>query len=92
MTKVLNEKLIKYLNGLKLEKIKKLDIKLIEDSLIKLCILLIEGFKAHEIISFIKGLLIINKIKLKDIAKKNLKDVFKLCSTKFNRFKRRRFC
>ena len=80
LTKVLNgknnEKLIKYLNGLKLEEIKKLDIKLIEDTLIKLCILLTEGFKVHEIISFIKGILIINKIKLKEITKKNLKDVF----------------
>ena len=80
LTKILNgknnEKLIKYLNGLKLEEIKKLDIKLIEDTLIRLCILLTEGFKVHEIISFIKGLLIINKIKLKEITKKNLKDVF----------------
>ena len=80
LTKILNgknnEKLINYLNALKLEEIKKLDIKLIEDTLIKLCILLTEGFKVHEIISFIKGILIINKIKLKDITKKNLKDVF----------------
>ena len=70
-----NEKLIKYLNMLKLDEIKKLDIKLIEDTLIKLCILLTEGFKIHEIINFIKGLLIINKIKLKPITKKNLKDI-----------------
>lgn len=80
LTKLLNgnknEKLIKYLNELKLEQIKKLDIKLIEDTLIKLCILLTEGFKVHEIICFIKGILIINKIKLKEITKKNLKDVF----------------
>ena len=80
LTKILNgknnEKLINYLNALKLEEIKKLDIKLIEDTLIRLCILLTEGFKVHEIISFIKGLLIVNKIKLKDITKKNLKDVF----------------
>jgi len=80
LTKILNgknnEKLINYLNALKLEEIKKLDIKLIEDTLIKLCILLTEGFKVHEIISFIKGILIVNKIKLKDITKKNLKDVF----------------
>ena len=80
LTKLLNdnshEKLIIYLNELKLEQIKKLDIKLIEDTLIRLCILLTEGFKVHEIISFIKGLLIVNKIKLKDITKKNLKDVF----------------
>ena len=70
-----HEKLIIYLNELKLEQIKKLDIKLIEDTLIKLSILLTEGFKTHEIISFIKGILIINKIKLKEITKKNLKDV-----------------
>jgi hypothetical protein len=70
-----NEKLIKYLNMLKLDEIKKLDIKLIEDTLIKLCILLTEGFKIHEIINFIKGILIINKIKLKPITKKNLKDI-----------------
>ena len=80
LTKILNgknnEKLINYLNALKLEEIKNLDIKLIEDTLIKLCILLTEGFKVHEIISFIKGILIVNKIKLKDITKKNLKDVF----------------
>ena len=79
LTKLLNsnnhEKLIKSLNELTLEQIKKLDIKLIEDILIKLCILLTEGFKIHEIISFIKGILIINKIKLKEITKKNLKDV-----------------
>ena len=79
LTKILNgknnEKLIKYLNMLKLDEIKKLDIKLIEDTLIKLCILLTEGFKIHEIINFIKGILIINKIKLKPITKKNLKDV-----------------
>ena len=79
LTKLLNdnshEKLIIYLNELKLEQIKKLDIKLIEDTLIKLSILLTEGFKTHEIISFIKGILIINKIKLKEITKKNLKDV-----------------
>ena len=60
---------------LKLDEIKKLDIKLIEDTLIKLCILLTEGFKIHEIINFIKGILIINKIKLKPITKKNLKDI-----------------
>ena len=71
-----NEKLIKFLNELNLEQIKKLDIKLIEDTLIKLCILITQGFKVHEIICFIKGILIINKIKLKEITKKNLKDVF----------------
>ena len=48
---------------------------MIEDTLIKLCILLTEGFKVHDIISFIKGILIINKIKLKEITKKNLKDI-----------------
>ena len=69
------EQLIKYLKELSLEQIKKLEIKLIEDTLIKLCILLTEGFKVHEIISFIKGILIINKIKLKEITKKNLKDI-----------------
>jgi hypothetical protein len=69
------EQLIKYLKELRLEQIKKLEIKLIEDTLIKLCILLTEGFKVHEIISFIKGILIINKIKLKEITKKNLKDI-----------------
>ena len=80
LTKLLNEnnseELINYLNKLKLEQIKKIDIKLIEDILIKLCILLTEGFKVHEIIIFVKGILIINKIKLKEITKKNLKDVF----------------
>ena len=69
------EQLIKYLKELSLEQIKKLEIKLIEDTLIKLCILLTEGFKVHDIISFIKGILIINKIKLKEITKKNLKDI-----------------
>ena len=69
------EQLIRYLKELSLEQIKKLEIKLIEDTLIKLCILLTEGFKVHEIISFIKGILIINKIKLKEITKKNLKDI-----------------
>ena len=69
------EQLIKYLKELRLEQIKKLEIKLIEDTLIKLCILLTEGFKVHDIISFIKGILIINKIKLKEITKKNLKDI-----------------
>ena len=80
LTKLLNgnnhDELIRYLNELNLHQIKKLDLKLIEDTLIKLCILLTEGFKVHEIICFIKGILIINKIKLKDITKKNLKDVF----------------
>ena len=80
LTKILkghnNEELIKCLNGLDLNQIKKLDIKLIEDALMRLCILLTEGFKVHEIIGFIKGILIINKIKLKDITKKNLQDVF----------------
>ena len=80
LTKLLNgnnhEELIKCLNEFKLEQIKKLDIKLIEDTLIKLCMFLTEGFKVHEIICFIKGILIINKIKLKEITKKNLKDVF----------------
>ena len=80
LTKLLNEnnseELINYLNKLKLEQIKKIDIKLIEDILIKLCILLTEGFKVNEIIIFVKGILIINKIKLKEITKKNLKDVF----------------
>ena len=79
LTKLLNgnnqEELINYLNELKLEQIKKLDIKLIEDTLVKLCILLTEGFKVNEIIFFIKGILIIYKIKLKEITKKNLKDV-----------------
>lgn len=69
------EELIKYLNELNLEQIKKLEIKLIEDTLIKLCIFLTEGFKVHEIICFIKRMLIINKIKLKEITKKNLKDI-----------------
>ena len=69
------EQLIRYLKELSLEQIKKLEIKLIEDTLIKLCILLTEGFKVHDIISFIKGILIINKIKLKEITKKNLKDI-----------------
>jgi len=80
LSKLLNEnnseELINYLNKLKLEQIKKIDIKLIEDIIIKLCILLTEGFKVHEIIIFVKGILIINKIKLKEITKKNLKDVF----------------
>ena len=80
LAKLLNdnnsEELINYLNKLNLEQIKKIDIKLIEDILIKLCILLTEGFKVHEIIIFVKGILIINKIKLKEITKKNLKDVF----------------
>jgi hypothetical protein len=80
LSKLLNEnnseELINYLNKLKLEQIKKIDIKLIEDILIKFCILLTEGFKVHEIIIFVKGILIINKIKLKEITKKNLKDVF----------------
>ena len=71
-----NEELIKCLTGFDLEQIKKLDIELIEDALMRLCILLTEGFKVHEIIGFIKGILIINKIKLKDITKKNLQDVF----------------
>ena len=80
LSKLLNEnnseELINYLNKLKLEQIKNIDIKLIEDILIKFCILLTEGFKVHEIIIFVKGILIINKIKLKEITKKNLKDVF----------------
>ena len=42
----------------------------------RLCILLTEGFKVHEIIGFIKGILIMNKIKLKEITKINLQDVF----------------
>ena len=71
-----NEELIKCLNGFNLGQIKKLDIKLIEDALMRLCILLTEGFKIHEIIGFIKGILIINKIKLKEITRKNLKDIF----------------
>ena len=80
LSKLLNEnnseELINDLNKLKLEQIKKIDIKLIEDILLKLCIILTEGFKVHEIIIFVKGILIINKIKLKEITKKNLKDVF----------------
>jgi len=71
-----NEELIKCLNGFNLDQIKKLDIKLIEDALMRLCILLTEGFKIHEIIGFIKGILIINKIKLKQTTKRNLKDIF----------------
>ena len=71
-----NEELIKCLNGFNLGQIKKLDIKLIEDALMRLCILLTEGFKIHEIIGFIKGILIMNKIKLKETTKKNLKDIF----------------
>ena len=71
-----NEELIKCLNGFNLGQIKKLDIKLIEDALMRLCILLTEGFKIHDIIGFIKGILIINKIKLKQTIKKNLKDIF----------------
>ena len=71
-----NEELIKCLNGFNLDQIKKLDIKLIEDALMRLCILLTEGFKIHEIIGFIKGILIINKIKLKQTIKRNLKDIF----------------
>ena len=71
-----NEELIKCLNGFNLAQIKKLDIKLIEDALMRLCILLTEGFKIHEIIGFIKGILIMNKIKLKETTKKNLKDIF----------------
>ena len=71
-----NEELIKCLNGFNLAQIKKLDIKLIEDALMRLCILLTEGFKIHEIIGFIKGILIMNKIKLKLTTKKNLKDIF----------------
>ena len=80
LSKILNEnnndELIKCLNGFNLDQIKKLDIKLIEDALMRLCILLTEGFKIHEIIGFIKGILIINKIKLKLTTKKNLKDIF----------------
>ena len=80
LTKILNgnnnEELIKCLTGFDLGQIKKLDIKLIEDALMRLCILLTEGFKVHEIIVFIKGFLIMNKIKLKEITKKNLQDVF----------------
>ena len=71
-----NEELIKWLNGYNLGQIKKLDIKLIEDALMRLCILLTEGFKIHEIIGFIKGILIMNKIKLKETTKKHLKDIF----------------
>lgn len=67
--------------------IKKLDIKLIEDALMRLCILLTEGFKVHDIIGFIKGILIINKIKLKETTKKNLKDIFVFIQQNLNNLK-----
>ena len=82
-----NEELIKCLNGLNLSQIKKLDIKLIEDALMRLCILLTEGFKIHEIIGFVKGILIINKIKLKEITKRNLKDIFVFIQNNINNLK-----
>jgi hypothetical protein len=82
-----NEELIKCLNGFNLSQIKKLDIKLIEDALMRLCILLTEGFKIHEIIGFIKGILIINKIKLKVITKRNLKDIFIFIQNNINNLK-----
>ena len=82
-----NEELIKCLNGFNLGQIKKLDIKLIEDALMRLCILLTEGFKIHEIIGFIKGILIINKIKLKEITRKNLKDIFVYIQQNLNNLK-----
>ena len=82
-----NEELIKCLNGFNLSQIKKLDIKLIEDALMRLCILLTEGFKIHEIIGFVKGILIINKIKLKEITKRNLKDIFIFIQNNINNLK-----
>ena len=82
-----NEELIKCLNGFNLTQIKKLDIKLIEDALMRLCILLTEGFKVHDIIGFIKGILIINKIKLKETTKKNLKDIFVFIQQNLNNLK-----
>ena len=82
-----NEELIKCLNGFNLSQIKKLDIKLIEDALMRLCILLTEGFKIHEIIGFVKGILIINKIKLKEITKRNLKDIFVFIQNNINNLK-----
>ena len=82
-----NEELIKCLNGFNLAQIKKLDIKLIEDALMRLCILLTEGFKVHDIIGFIKGILIINKIKLKETTKKNLKDIFVFIQQNLNNLK-----
>ena len=71
-----NDNLIKYLSSLKLEEIKKIDIKLVEDIIMKLCILLTEEYRVHEILSFIRAIIILNKIKLKPIIKKNLKDIF----------------
>ena len=82
-----NEELIKCLNGFNLAQIKKLDIKFIEDALMRLCILLTEGFKVHDIIGFIKGILIINKIKLKETTKKNLKDIFVFIQQNLNNLK-----
>ena len=82
-----NEELIKCLNSFNLNQIKKLDIKLIEDALMRLCILLTEGFKIHEIIGFVKGILIINKIKLKEITKRNLKDIFVFIQNNINNLK-----
>jgi hypothetical protein len=82
-----NEELIKCLNGFNLSQIKKLDIKLIEDALMRLCILLTEGFKIHEIIGFVKGILILNKIKLKEITRKNLKDIFIFIQNNLNNLK-----
>ena len=69
--------LIQFLGNLNLEQIKKLNMKLIEDVLMKLSLILIEEENyVHEIILFIKRILILNKIKLKEITKKNLHDVF----------------
>ena len=81
LNRVLNNnnsfELIKSLGNLNLEQIKKLNMKLIDDILMRLSLILVqEENYVHEIILFIKRILILNKIKLKEVTKKNLYDVF----------------
>ena len=89
LNKVLNNnnsyELIKFLGNLNLEQIKKLNMKLIEDVLMRLSLILIEEENyVHEIILFIKRILILNKTKLKEITKKNLYDVFVYAQNNLN--------
>ena len=73
-----NEKIIiEKISSLTVSQIKEIDVDVIEDILLRICTIVTKGEYVHEIILFIKTIVISSKKfnKLRNVIKRNLKDV-----------------
>ena len=78
-----NEKtIIEKISSLTISQIKEIDVDVIEDILLRICTIVTKGEYVHEIILFIKTIVISSKKfnKLRNVIKRNLKDVLEYLS------------